>query len=199
MELWCGPFSAFSRKVLVVAYELGIVDRLRLIKTDPREDCAALTLMNPLGKIPVLIREKGDVLIDSPVICEFLNSEYGGQLIPEAGEKRWRVLTFAAIADGITDAGMLLRGECLRPDHQQLRSWIDAQHYKVNAGLDRIQSLVAEKKEFNYGHIAAACAIGWLEFRLPDLGFLATRPDLDAWFRNVSRRESLMCTMHPSA
>ena len=47
-----------------------------------------LRRINPLGKIPALLLDDGSVLIDSPVICEYLNHVGGGKFFP--GMSIWR-------------------------------------------------------------------------------------------------------------
>src|SRR5205823_13341575 len=78
MELRYSVTSPYARKVRVIAHELGITDKIQMIKTDPRGDAAVLVPLNPLSKIPALNTDSGEVLYDSPVICEFLDAEHGG-------------------------------------------------------------------------------------------------------------------------
>src|SRR4051812_33852585 len=101
---------------MVVAHEVGVADRLKLTVVKTREAPQDIVPVNPLGKIPALICDDGTVLFDSPVICEYLDAQFGGgKLLPAAGDKRWRIMTMAALADGLIDAGILVRHERLRP------------------------------------------------------------------------------------
>ena len=87
MELKYSPTSPYARKALVIAHELGIADRLRLTALNPRAEGAALAAFNPLRKIPVLVTDEGDVIFDSPVICEYLDITFGhGRFVPPPGE-----------------------------------------------------------------------------------------------------------------
>ena len=79
MKLYTNPASPFARKARVIAHELGI--KLEEIATAPFQD-ETFRRVNPLGKIPVLLLDDGSVLIDSPVICEYLNDLGGGKFFP---------------------------------------------------------------------------------------------------------------------
>ena len=80
------------------------------------------------------------MLYDSPVICEYLDTEFGGRrLLPAAGARRWKTLTRAALADGILDAAILARNDRLRPAEQQSQDWIAWQLRKMQGGLDALE------------------------------------------------------------
>src|ERR1700748_3318641 len=82
--LWSSR-SPFVRKVVVVAHELGIADRIALerVNVTAKETNAEVMRFNPLNKIPTLLLDDGTVMIDSPVIAEFLDETYGkGELFP---------------------------------------------------------------------------------------------------------------------
>ncbi|MCK5165937.1 MAG: glutathione S-transferase N-terminal domain-containing protein, partial [Rhodospirillaceae bacterium] len=74
MKLLYSPTSPYVRKVLVSAIELGISSSIELLPTnvwDPNTDIAA---HNPLGKVPALVTEGNEVLYDSPVIIDYLDT-----------------------------------------------------------------------------------------------------------------------------
>ncbi|MGA8050147.1 MAG: glutathione S-transferase [Burkholderiales bacterium] len=200
MKLWYSPASPFARKVRVSAIELGLAARIELVQTTvvpskPNEDLAR---ENPLIKIPALRIDDGSVLYDSRVICEYLDAlAGGGKLFPAAGAVRWQALRRQALGDGITDAGILRRYELAqRPEALHWPEWLAGQLAKMNYGLDAAEREAAGWGEaFDIGHIALACALGWIDFRFPDSGWRATRPALGAWFTRVSQRPSLAQTM----
>ena len=92
MKLHWAPTSPYARKVLVVAHECGLAERLELVATTPETVEADLSGANPLGRIPALITEEGAALYDSTVICEYLDHRSGRGLFPPPGPKRWTVL-----------------------------------------------------------------------------------------------------------
>jgi glutathione S-transferase len=198
MKLYATTTSPFVRKVLVVAHERGLVDRIEqvILRPSPLEANPELSRANPLNKIPALVLADGTALYDSAVICDYLDSLDGGPvLVPASGAERWRVLRLQALADGVIEAGILAYYErAQRPSVHQWQIWVDGQLQKVRQGLD---ALDAEAKSFgasvNLGTISAAVAIGWLGFReVTDA--LAARPNLARWYAEVARRPSMRAT-----
>jgi glutathione S-transferase len=108
MKLRYTPPSPFVRKVLVLAIEAGLRERIELVPTKPWDPGTDLPLDNPLGKVPALVTDEAGVLYDSRVICEYLDLLHDGSpFFPSSGARRWRVLRRQALADGIMDAAVL--------------------------------------------------------------------------------------------
>src|SRR5258708_29654773 len=76
MKLRHAAASPFVRKVMVVAHEHGLADRVELVPTtvSPVQANESLAPENPLMKVPSLTTDDGQVLFDSPVICYYLDS-----------------------------------------------------------------------------------------------------------------------------
>ena len=196
MELTFSPTSPYTRKVLILAHELGIADKIKLMPINPRTDTERLVPLNPLSKIPALITDGGETIYDSPVICEYLDAEFGkNRFIPAAGAARWQVLTVAALADGILDAAILVRNERLRKAEQQSPEWTAWQMKRVNTGLDRLEQMIEGFGDaVDLRHAAVASTLGYLILRMPDDGLLKTRPKLTNWYKANSQRPSFQKT-----
>lgn len=193
MKLFSGPASAFARKTRVVVHELGLAERIDVQMVSPQRDVAALSALNPLGKIPVLETDAG-ALYDSSVICEYLIVTFGDdRMLPKSGPARWVVLSRAALGDGIVEAGMLARLERLRdPSDPATTAW---QMEKMRRGLDAVEASASGfPSEPDLGCIAIGCAIGWLHFRLPDLDLLGARPQTRRWYESLAARPSFLAT-----
>jgi glutathione S-transferase len=198
MKLYSTTTSPFVRKVLVVAHERGLADRLELVtlRPSPLEKSDELSRANPLNKIPALVLADGTTLYDSAVICEYVDSlGQGPGLVPPQGPDRWRVLRLHALADGVIEAGVQVYYErALRPADRQWEPWIAGQLEKVNQGLD---ALDAECSRFgtlvDLGVIGAAAAIGWLSFRAVTEP-LKGRASLERWYRAFAERPSMRAT-----
>ena len=197
MKLRYSPTSPYVRKVTVTALETGLDARIERVSTDIREPAADFLAENPLGKVPALITDDGLTLIDSPVICEYLDSLHAGpRLFPPEGAARWRALSLMALADGIADAGVLRRMESLRPETEQSPSSMERQRQKVIRGLDALAAQVPSFDEtLTIGQIAAACCLGWLEFRFGEEEWRIGRPMLADWYSMFVTRPSLVATM----
>ncbi|GAB4184342.1 MAG: glutathione S-transferase [Thalassobaculales bacterium] len=200
MKLFHSPASPFVRKVLVVAHERGLAGQIETVGVGvtPVSTPAEVAGANPLGKIPALILDDGSTLFDSRVICEYLDTLGSGPaLFPAPGPQRWAALRRQATADGMTDAGILCRYErAIRPAEKQWDGWVDGQMGKVTRALDALE---AEAKAgalagFDIGAISIACAIGWFDFRMPELGWRTSRPALAAWLAGLASRPSLAAT-----
>ena len=200
MTLFHAPASPFVRKVRVLLHETGQTDRVALhtLNLSPVNPDAELNLGNPAGKIPALRLDDGTVLHDSRVILEYLDLQHvGNPLIPREGAARWRRLTLAALADAIMDAAVNTRYETfLRPEEKRWDAWIEAQQDKIRRGLAHLEAEhVAELTSvFDVAAIGVACALGYIDLRMPDFGWRERQPQLAAWFAEVSQRESMLTT-----
>lgn len=199
MKLYYTPTSPFVRKVLVTAREVGLADLIEtvLLRPSPTQVDATLSRENPLNKIPALVLDEGGSLYDSPVICEYLDAlAGGGRLLPPAGVARWDVLRTQALADGVLDASILVFYErANRPKELHWAPWLDGQTQKALQGLDALDALAPRFSDApDLGQIAAACAVGWLEFRSPFGDIRAGRERLFAWYERFAARPSMVAT-----
>jgi glutathione S-transferase len=127
--------------------------------------------------------------------CEYLDATFGDhRLLPAGGAQRWIALTAVSLADGIIDAGMLVRGELARRPEARSADNIAVQMAKVDRGLDRLQRQLSSTGEFDLPGIAAACAIGWLVFRFGEDPILGRRAKLRQWYDGAAKRPSMQAT-----
>jgi glutathione S-transferase len=195
MRLRYSTTSPFARKVLIIAHELGLTGRFELERTNPRQDADALRAVNPLGKIPALVTDDGTVLYDSNVICEYLDTEFGGNVFPKASSKRWVALTTAALGDGIMEAGMLFRGELARDKAEQSRDAIEWQRARINTALSKLDEIIPTlDNALTIDVITGLCAIGYIDFRLPEHGFIERHKNIRPWVTEMSKRPSVAAT-----
>jgi len=142
---------------------------------------------NPLGKVPCLIMEGGEALFDSRVIVEYLeNLSPVGKLIPASGRERAEVKTWEALADGVLDAAILARLEATwdgRSKAQRSQAWIDRQLAKIDASVKAMSRGLADKPfcagiHLSLADIAVGCALGYLDFRFPEIGWRSDHANL---------------------
>lgn len=201
MKLLYAQTSPYVRKVLVLAHETGQADAIELVPVAavPTERNPETIPHNPLGKVPTLITAEGTALFDSRVICEYLDARSPGpRLFPE-GEARWDALARQALADGLLDAALLTRYErAMRPEALRWEAWEAGQRAKIAGALDRIEAtLPAFRDRLDIGTVATACALGYLDFRFPDLGWRDNRPVAAAWYAAFGQRPSMQRTAPP--
>ena len=205
MTLFHSPASPFVRKVMVLLHETGQLDRVAInsITLSPVSPDSGLNEDNPAGKIPALRLADGSVLHDSRVILDYLDHQHTGTpLIPRDGAARWRRLTLASLADAILDAAVLIRYETfLRPAEKHWDLWLDNQREKIERALAYLeQDCTTElSARFDIAAISVACALGYLDFRMPALDWRATQPQLAKWYAEARQRPSLKATEPPTA
>ncbi|WP_288251447.1 glutathione S-transferase [uncultured Hydrogenophaga sp.] len=196
MKLHWSPKSPYVRKVMVCAHELGLVERLELVRSvaamlTPNE---RLMQDNPLSKIPALVLDDGTVLLDSVVICEYLNALADGTLFPAAPEYKWHSLRWHALGDGLLDTLILWRNE--RERETPLPMLLQAFERKTVACLalfdQEAERLTAAP--FAIGHVAIACALGYLDFRFDAFGWRERAARLAHWYADVEARPSIQAT-----
>jgi glutathione S-transferase len=200
MKLRYSPTSPYVRKVLVAAIETGLDERIELVTTSTADPASGLIEDNPLGKVPALLLDDGSSLYDSPVICEYLDSLHGGpKLIPPSGPQRWTVLRRQALADGSMDAGVLGRGEVLRPDGEKSPSFLALQRQKMAAAANALEKEAASfGAGLDIGLIAIACALGYADFRYAADAWRKGRPALATWYEGFAKRPSMQRTAPPA-
>ena len=126
MKLRYSPTSPYARKVLIVAKETGLDGKIQIVETKLGPD-SDIHQQNPLGKVPTMVLDDGTAIFDSPVICEYIDSQStGAKMFPPAGPARWKALVMQGLADGLMDAGKARRrvGRAghHRPGHRRLRA-----------------------------------------------------------------------------
>ncbi len=200
MKLRFAAASPFVRKVMVVALETGLSERIERIPTavspvKPNEDVAR---ENPLVKVPSLTTDDGQVLYDSPVICEYLDGLHDGpKLFPPAGKQRWIALKQQALADCLLEAAILVRYENLRPEEMRWRDWIDSQMRRVRGALAALEIETEAGTlggALTIGQVTAGCALGYLDFRFANEAWRMRHRRLAAWFEEFGARKSMQLT-----
>lgn len=183
MKLIGSLTSPFVRKVRIVANEKHI--ELEFVVDIPWSPDTKVSEFNPLGKVPVLVLDDGATLFDSRVIVEYLDTVTPvSRLIPEGNRQRIAVKRWEALADGITDSAALIFIErAQRAAEHQSREWIVRQEQSVFRGLEAMSEELGEKKWctgdlMNLADIAAGCALGYLDFRFPEIKWREAHPNL---------------------
>ncbi len=210
MKLRYSPTSPFVRKVMVVAYETGLEPRLERIPTAvaPTKRNDEVARENPLVKIPSLTADDGQVIYDSSVICEYLDTLHnGGKLFPAAGKARWVALRQQALGDGILDAAILGRYESLRPKEFQWADWMDAQLRKVRGALSALEmeceadelTILPEASVPTIGVVTIGCALGYLDFRYAAEAWRERHKRLGAWYEDFAKRRAMQLTVPKDA
>jgi len=168
MILRSSPASPFGRKVRMAAIILGLDRRIEITKADTTDPADTVRKENPLGKIPALVLDDGEVLYDSRVIVEYLDHlAGGGRVVPNDAKARFAALRLQALADGILDASILQVYEGRWRDAAKHEpKWVEHQAGKVTRALAALEAAPPGRDATpNIGQIAVACVLGYRDFR----------------------------------
>jgi glutathione S-transferase len=186
----------FVRRVAVSLRVLGFA-----YEHDTRSvyaDFDAICRINPLGRIPSLILDDGEVLLDSAAILDWLDQSVGPEraLVPAAGRKRQRLLRRVALATGVIDkAGAAAAERLIRPSAYRWPEWI-ARCRSQAAGA--IAALAAapwpSAARLDQGQITAACMIRYVRLADPDLLPPDRYPALEALSARCEARPEFRAT-----
>ena len=198
MKLFHSPTSPYVRKVMVLLAETGQLGSVELVSAagTPVNPGSMPVDHNPLGKIPALLPDTGPAIFDSRVICRYLDDRAGGKLYPK-GDALWPVLTLEAMADGMTDAAILMVYEArVRPQEIRMAAWVDGQWSKISRSLDALETawLAHLDGPLNMGQVALGCALEYLDFRHGARDWRKGHPKLAAWQKAFSERASMKDT-----
>lgn len=199
MKLIASLSSPFVRKVRIVMAEKKI--EYELLLDDPWSADSLIQQSNPLGKVPCLMMDDGGAMFDSRVIVEYLDILTPvGKLIPVSGRERAEVKCWEALADGIVDAGSVLRQEKQRPTAHQSEIVLKRQRGKIDVALKAMSEGLADKAfcvgtHYSLADVATGCALGWLTFRFPDIPWREDYPALAKLVDKLSERQSFKDTV----
>jgi glutathione S-transferase len=201
MKLIGSNTSPYVRKVRIVMAEKKL--DYDYVLEDVWAAQTTIGLSNPLAKVPCLIMEGGEAIFDSRVIVEYFDTlSPVGKLIPTVGRERAEVKTWEALADGVLDAAILARLESTwsgRSDAQRCQNWIDRQLGKVDAALAAMSRGLGEKSfcvgiHLSLADIAVGTALGYLDFRFPQIAWREQYPNLQKLQDKLMQRASFIDT-----
>src|SRR5690349_7811574 len=161
MKLLSSPASPYTRKVRIVLVEKKIECDLETVDVAPVDN--PVNAHNPLGKIPALVLDDGSTLYDSRVIVEFLDGKSPiSRLIPDDLRDRVAVRRWEALADGVLDAGLLVRYESMRDKKEQSAAWSDKQLARIKRGMAQMAADLGERQwchneRYSLADIAVGC------------------------------------------
>jgi len=196
MELFYSPTSPYARKILFVADHLGLTGQITMTFIHPLLDkTGRLPAANPLGKIPTLILDNGDIVYDSPVIAETLYQLAGASDL--SFEERLKHLKMQALADGIMDAAVSSQMERGREDAEQSAYWQERWRKAIiRAVAEFEEKMIQDAADWQVGSMSMACALDYLCFRHPDLNWMTDNEKTCAWYQMV-RKKAIMITTDP--
>ena len=202
MKLIGSYTSPFVRKISVILLEKGIT--FEFINEQPYNAINSVANYNPLGKVPALVTDDGEVWYDSPIIAQYIDLlGIAPPMLPTEPKAALKIRQLEALADGIMDASLASVRELARPVEQRSENELLRQREKISRGLDALENTLKDGtpgiNDLNLATIAIACAIGYINFRRVAPGWCVERPLLVKLVENLFQRESFARTEPPKA
>ncbi len=196
--------SPFVRRVLVTLNVYGIECQRNPLTT--ASDGAAIAELNPLGRVPALVLDDGETLIDSIAIVDYLDDLVGPQraLVPASGKARRDALKLLALAVGVAEKAVVAHYEKnRRPEDKFWDQWFDHCCAQVQGGLAALEAaapadggwLIGDK--MSQVDITTAVTCEFISEVLPGLIGADAYPRLKAIAARMNQIEAFSST-HPS-
>ena len=203
MKLSFSPASPCARKVRIAAIELGLIDKIEFVPETvvPGQANEKYSRVTPLKKLPVLMLDNGDVILDSYVIVEYLDElAGGGKLLPASGAARWQVKSDHSMLQGMLDSMLLCRYEqMVRPEPLRWKAWGEDHWNRAWSGMARFENQSDMlSRPFDVSQIALTCVLGYADFRFADCGWRKAYPNLDAFQEKMLARPSVQISLPPA-
>jgi glutathione S-transferase len=168
--------SPFVRRVAIALQHYGFAYEHR--PWSVWADADRLAAYNPLRRVPVVVLDDGEVLVESSAILDALDEMVGPEraLLPRTGPARRKGLRFSALATGLADKAVSLFYEgVLREEAVRSRVWVDRCSSQIRDTLDRLEierAAIATDfwlGSFSHADVALACALRFIGEALPAL------------------------------
>ena len=186
--------SPYTRKARVVLAEKKI--DYELVVDSPNAADSTVPRHNPLARVPVLVLDDETAIFDSPVIVEYLdNLSPNNKLYPQPNRERIEVKRWEALSDGLMDAAVGIRMESQRPIGQRSDAWIEREHQVVTAALAMMDAELGDRHwcmgtPFTFADVAVGCALGYLDFRFPEIDWRTRHGNLARLYEKLMLRAS---------
>ena len=200
MKLYSSDLSNFASKTRIAIREKGL--NVEFLKPPGGTSSAEYRKVNPLGKIPALELDNGDVIAESETINEYLEDRYPEKpLLPKDAHDRAAVRSFSRLNDLYLDPPF----RALLP--QLFGKKLDASSVQeklseIGNRLDQLEGMIgtpwAAGDTFTLADAALAPTLFLMVNILPQFGAQTPfegRPRLAAWWSRVQERPSIRQTL----
>jgi len=189
--------SPFVRRVAVTLHHYGMPFTRNTMSVFG--DAKDMQRINPLVRIPSLVLDDGEILIDSVAIVDMLDEIAGPAraLVPPNGPGRRKILQATALAQGTTEkAGQVVYERHYHAGQALSKEWEQRCQSQIEAGLGRLESECAAPWYFgdklSHADFMAGCMVGYFHLRLPEEFPVGQFPKLQALARRCEAREEFL-------
>ena len=175
--------SPYVRRVAVTLHLYGMPFTRNAISVFG--DAEAMARIHPLVRIPSLILDDGEVLIDSAAIIDHLDEAMGpAALTPRSGKERRRVLQATVAATGAIDkAGAVVYERHFHEGARLNQEWEARCKQQLAGAIGWLESQLKGEwltgPKMTQADITTACMVGYLKLRLPEVLREGEYPELE--------------------
>ena len=190
--LYNGPNSPFGRKTKITAIILEIPIEEKIIKIQEAE---FIDNFNPLRKIPTLVTDNNQTIIDSDNICLYFDKISNKESI--YGTKNyWQVMSTISIANGLMESVLERKTELIRPSNEQSKSFIKKQEVRIFRTINWLEKNWNnfENNKISMDQISVACALEYTKFRFTDK-WTNNYNNLSIWLKKFNKHKFMELTI----
>jgi glutathione S-transferase len=203
LKLYASPASSFARKIRVMLIEKNVTHEVIMMNLWEPNDYQTI---NPIGKVPALKLDDGRVVINSPLIADYVDGKYPApRFIPADPDGRLEVRRWEAVADGMMDAvAVTLYENRFHDEATRSQAYLARLRGKIDAGLSALDGLLGNRAwlvgdSMTLADLAISCHIGFLAVRMPHLFPQERFANLARLWKAMEARDSMKKTVPPPA
>lgn len=202
MRLFHTPTSPFALKVRVAIRERGLEGMVREVAANVRTPENEVLAHNPTGKVPALVvdegRDKGLVLLESTIICEYLEQFGDGPgLLPKEGRAMWEERALDAYAHALMDSLAWRTREFRKPEADQYGPFIEYEQGRAMRCFAELEGQMdeLERVEISLSRIMLPLCLYYQSWRFPDQDWRTGSPRLAGWYDRMIARPSFAAVL----
>ncbi|MEK9724614.1 MAG: glutathione S-transferase N-terminal domain-containing protein [Rhodospirillaceae bacterium] len=196
MKFYYTQNSPYARRPRLVLHETGLTDRIEEIDLTPRDQNDAVLFANgPGGKVPALMTDSGTFLVESLIICRYMDDKVGGVMVPKDPATGDKVLQVTGIATVLMDTLYFRSHEGRRDAAQQSATIKEKDAATCQRAYDALNDAAAGFADsVDLGTIATVAALGYADWRHPGDDWRGGRAALAGWFEKIMERPAMKLT-----
>ena len=195
LTLYNGPNSPFGRKAKITGIFHKIQLEEKIIKV---QDSEFLDNFNPLRKIPTLVINNNQTIIDSDNICLYFDEISSIETLFKK-ENYWKIMSTISVANGIMESVLERRMELIRPSNEQSKGFINKQEIRTFRTINWLEKNWDNyEKKISMDQIAIAVALEYTKFRFTD-SWSKDCQKLNEWLSDFNSNDFMKLTIPKEA
>ena len=193
--LYNGPNSPFGRKAKITGIFHKIQLEEKIIKV---QESGFLDNFNPLRKIPTLVINNNQTIIDSDNICLYFDEISSIETLFKK-ENYWQIMSTISVANGIMESVLERRMELIRPSNEQSKGFINKQEIRTFRTINWLEKNWDNyEKKISMDQIAIAVALEYTKFRFTD-SWSKDCQKLNEWLSDFNSNDFMKLTIPKEA